>query len=257
MRAPDFENMNETDVRETIVRPLLERLGYRHGTEANIRTEMTLRYDRAFLGRKNAKKDPPLVGRADYICELISFSKWVVEVKAPGEEIDRDAIEQAHTYAAHPEIAASHFIVTNGRQFHLYQTSRLSDPVLRWNFEEQEEKFLLIFNIVGPEAMRKRALLGVSDPGKPLGQGVASRAAITGGEITYNYNATKNPLLPLETLSGMQLAITGGSVMRIQDGRIKAHIYIASAAPMYKELNEILGVRDGYEFYSSSEYISH
>ena len=34
---PDFDSMNETDVREIIVRPLLARLGYAHGTQANIR----------------------------------------------------------------------------------------------------------------------------------------------------------------------------------------------------------------------------
>src|ERR1019366_7057595 len=65
---PDFSSMNETDVREMIVRPLIESLGYRYGTEANIRTEQTLRYGMAFLGRKNPKRDPDLVGRADYIC---------------------------------------------------------------------------------------------------------------------------------------------------------------------------------------------
>jgi hypothetical protein len=59
----DFDSMNETDVREIVVRPLIERLGYRHGTEATIHTEKILRYDRAFLGRKNPKKDPPLTRR--------------------------------------------------------------------------------------------------------------------------------------------------------------------------------------------------
>jgi Type I restriction enzyme R protein N terminus (HSDR_N) len=96
---PDFSSMNETDVRETIVRPLIESLGYRHGTEANIRTEQTLRYGKTFLGRKNPKKDPDLVGRADYICEVISFGRWVVEVKSPAESITQDAVEQAHIFA--------------------------------------------------------------------------------------------------------------------------------------------------------------
>src|ERR1039458_2214520 len=81
--ARSFNTMNETDVRETIVRPLIERLGYRHGTDANIITEKTLRYEKAFLGRKNPKKDPPLVGRADYICEVVSFGRWVVIDTAP------------------------------------------------------------------------------------------------------------------------------------------------------------------------------
>lgn len=55
--TPNFDTMNETDVREIIVRPLLHRLGYEHGTVANIRTEVPLRYDRAFLGRKQPKRD--------------------------------------------------------------------------------------------------------------------------------------------------------------------------------------------------------
>jgi hypothetical protein len=76
--GPDFNSMNETDVREVIVRPLLERLGYAHGTDATILTEKTLRYDRSFLGHKKPQKDPPLKGRADYICEAISFGRWVV-----------------------------------------------------------------------------------------------------------------------------------------------------------------------------------
>jgi hypothetical protein len=37
MEPANFDIMNETDVREVVVRPLLERLGYRHGTAATIR----------------------------------------------------------------------------------------------------------------------------------------------------------------------------------------------------------------------------
>ncbi|MEO8725921.1 MAG: hypothetical protein ABI383_07320 [Acidobacteriaceae bacterium] len=58
--TPDFTLMKEADVREIMVRPLIERLGYRHGTDATIRTELTLKYDHNFLARKNPKKDPPL-----------------------------------------------------------------------------------------------------------------------------------------------------------------------------------------------------
>src|ERR1700712_3974667 len=97
-QAPDFNTMNETDVREILVRPLIDQLGYRHGTDATIITEKTLRYEKAFLGRKNPKKDPPLVGRADYICEVVSYGRWVVEVKSPAEQLSQDVVEQAHTY---------------------------------------------------------------------------------------------------------------------------------------------------------------
>src|SRR5262245_35661098 len=123
--TPDFDTMNETDVREIIVRPLLVRLGYAHGTQANIRTEVPLRYERAFLGRKNPKKDPPLAGRADYVCDATSYGRWVVEVKAPAHALTQDDAEQAHTYCAHPDIAAAYFLLTNGREFRLYATGQL------------------------------------------------------------------------------------------------------------------------------------
>jgi hypothetical protein len=107
------------------VRPLIEGLGYGHDAETRILTEKILRYDRSFLGHKNPKKDPPFAGRADYICEVISFGRWVVEVKSPSKELSQDVVEQAHTYAMHPEIAASFFLITNGRKFCLYETSAL------------------------------------------------------------------------------------------------------------------------------------
>jgi hypothetical protein len=136
----NFDSMNETDVREVIVRPLIESLGYGRDAETRILTEKRLRYDRSFLGHKKPKKDPPLVGRADYICEVISFGRWVVEVKSPSKELSQDVVEQAHTYAMHPEIAASFFLITNGRKFRLYETAKLERAALEWNFEDEDKE---------------------------------------------------------------------------------------------------------------------
>lgn len=252
----DFDSMNETDVREIVVRPMLERLGYRHGTEANIRTELTLKYDRAFLGRRNPRKDPPLVGRADYICEVISFGRWVVEVKAPSQELTDEVVQQAHTYAAHPEVAAGYFMVTNGREFRVYQTGKLDAPTMAWRFEKIEESLLGLFNLLGPDAVRKRAKLGAADLGKPLGRGVASKVLIVGGEIVYDDHKSDNPLFPAETINGLRLPVTGGSVQRSDDGRIHAHVDVANAAALFRGIAEMMGAGDGYEFYSAAEYIS-
>jgi hypothetical protein len=180
-QRPNFDAMNETDVREIVVRPLIERLGYLHGTDATILTEKTLRYDRAFLGRKNPKKDPPLVGRADYVCEVVLYGRWIVEVKAPSEELSQDVVEQAHTNAGHPEITASFFLITNGRKFRLLETAKLERPALEWDFEDEDDNLLRIFNTLSPAAFRKRARITLVDPGKPLGRGVASRMRIMGG----------------------------------------------------------------------------
>jgi hypothetical protein len=254
--APDFATMNETDVREHIVRPLLERLGYRHGTNANIRTELRLTYSHTFLGRKNPKKDPPLAGRADYICDAISFGRWVVEVKAPGEELTQSAIQQAHTYASHPEVSAAFFLVTNGRDFKLYETGKLAEPILKWSFNDANAVWDRLFNIVSPQAIQKRARLTLDDPGKPLGKCLASKLRIIGGEIIYEYHESNHPLLKNDYITGLRLPVTGGSVQRSEAGLIIGHVYFASVAPLSQELNEALGIADGFDFSSVTEYLS-
>ena len=45
------------DVREEILAPLLSYLGYKTGTPSNIIREQSLRYPRAFIGKKNTRKE--------------------------------------------------------------------------------------------------------------------------------------------------------------------------------------------------------
>jgi hypothetical protein len=254
--TPDFENMNETDVREIIVRPLLARLGYVHGTLNNIRTEVPLRYDRAFLGRKDPKKDPPLAGRADYICEVISYGRWTVEVKAPGHDLVQDDVEQAHTYSAHPEIGASHFLVTNGRDFRLYATGQLSEPILAWRFDQIDVRLMNIFNVVGPSAVKQRTQRNRADPHKPLGAGLPSRLRIVGGEVRYGKHRANHPLFETHTLEGTIGAITGGMVERSDDGRLIAQVRMLSPFQQLAELNRLAGFSDDYDFFSADEFVS-
>ncbi len=253
---PDFDSMNETDVREIVVRPILERLGYKHGTEATIITEKTLRYDHAFLGRKDPKKDPPLTGRADYICEVISYGRWIVEVKGPSEELSQDVVEQAHTYASHPEIAASFLLVTNGRRFRLFETAKLTQPALEWDFEDEDDNLLRLFNTLSPAAFRKRAKLTLVDPGKPLGRGATSKLRIIAGEITYEEHEGSHPFFQADNLNGLVLPVTGGYVQRAEDKRIMGHVCVAKSAAIIQNLNSMAGISDDYDFFSASEYIS-
>lgn len=253
--TPDFNTMNETDVREIIVRPLLQRLGYRHGTQANIRTEVSLRYDKAFLGRKNAAKDPPLRGRADYICEVISYGRWVCEAKGANEELTRDDAEQAHTYCAHPEISASHFLLTNGRLFRLYVVGQMDEPLLEWAFGDTESQFMTLFNILGPAAVRKRTQLMRHDIAKPLGVGLPSKLRIVGGEVTYGEHESDHPLLAGDALKGAVAAVTGMSVQRLDDGRIQALVSVRSPYQQLAELNRLAGMGD-YKFLTSDEFVS-
>jgi hypothetical protein len=254
-KSPDFANMNETDVREEIVRPLIMHLGYKHGTDAYVQTEFSLSYSPAFLGRKNPSKDPVLRGRADYVCGVVAAGRWVVEVKGPGEELTESVVQQAHTYAAHPEVAAFYFLVTNGRQFRLFETGRLTEPLLQWSLADEAENFLRIANLLGPDAIRRRSKLVLADPGDPLGKGLSSKLRITNGSVLYDSHDAGQLSRFFSSLDGLELPVAGGEVSRDADGRIHASVSIASVAPLMRSFGSI-GQGEHYNFYSSSDYIS-
>src|SRR5688572_14860240 len=91
-----FERYSENDVRETIIRPLIAKLGY---APEMVTTQLALKYDRLFLGhKKGADKDRQLRGEADYIMDIDGRLRWVIEAKKPGEITDDDR-EQAYSYA--------------------------------------------------------------------------------------------------------------------------------------------------------------
>ena len=263
MVLPDFTQlrlgaMNEADVREIIVRPLISALGYSNGMEAYVRSERTLRYDRAFLGRQNSKKDPPLVGRADYECGVTSFGRWIVEVKAPDQELTTEDAQQAHTYAAHPEVAAELYMVTNGRLFRLYQTSFPDKPILEWPLEHTEARFDIIENILGPEAVRKRATRRSPDVGKPLGRGLPSRMRFVGGTVTYT--EYRSPVQAVTTMTadlfqGHRSTITDGGLGRDARGLLCADIHVAAYFSGLDQLNQMFGM-DRFTFVSSEELVS-
>jgi hypothetical protein len=253
--VPNFDAMNETDVREIIVRPMLGRLGFEHGTLANIRTEVQLRYDRAFLGRKNPSKDPPLVGRADYICEAISYGRWIVEVKAPSHELTQDDVDQAHTYSAHPSIGAIYFILTNGREFRLYLVGKLDAPLMLWKQEDNDQMLPVLINILGYDAIKKRAEFLTPDVDKPLGMGLPSKVRIIGGEVQYGEHKSDHPLFRIDAMKGTVGQITGKTLSRANDGRLLAIVSVRSPYQQLADLNKLAGLED-YEFYCAEEFIS-
>jgi Type I restriction enzyme R protein N terminus (HSDR_N) len=247
--------MNETDVREIVVRPLLHRLGYKHGSENNIRTEVTLKYDKHFLGHKS-KKDPEITGRADYLCEVVGFGRWAVEVKSPQSQLEINSVNQAHTYAAHPEVSARFFMLTNGRKFLVFQTSRLETPILEWNFDEIEDKFINIYNLLGPPRIKVLTKPPVFDGSKPLGIGLPSEVAIANSDIDYKSHIASHPLFDQGSLAGTKGVITDGFVFRNELGQIAVEVGIRSPIPGFDNYMSEMGL-DRYTFLSSSEYISN
>lgn len=253
----DIETMNETDVREAIVRPLIRALGYTHGgAEARIETEKTFRYGKAFLGRKSPSKDPDLVGRADYICEVVSIGRWVVEVKSPAADLTLDDAEQAHTYTAHPEVAGWFFLLCNGREFRLYRANHPAEPAATWPVSETENMLPALHGILSPDGIRKIAGLKI-DLSKPLARGFGPTVEIVGGFLTYERNRTTHALFAgeLARMNGMRCPVTGGVFKRQDDGRISGTLEIENANSALDDLQDIMSVNLGL-YFASDEFVS-
>lgn len=245
-------DMNESLVREAIIFPFIQRLGYQVGGAARVRTERPLQYS---LGRKKSS-DPVLRGRCDYICEVESYGRWVIEAKGGAETLTSGDAEQAHSYAHHAGVGGFFYLVTNGGLFRLYDRNP-NQPIMEWRLAELDEKWSTIENLLGPEAIRRRAQTYKIDIGKPLGGGLGSHAKIVGGFLTYERHTTNNTqaAAQLEQLKGTRGTFTGCDVIRNNAGLIAARVEIVGPNKDWDELNKAAGIT-GYDFQCAVDVIS-
>ncbi|MDR3306912.1 MAG: type I restriction enzyme HsdR N-terminal domain-containing protein, partial [Endomicrobium sp.] len=137
----DFRKMasdadfKEDSVREVIIMPMLKELGY---SEENIIRSKTLQHPFLKIGSK--KRAVNLI--PDYILKVDTSYAWVLDAKSPKEKIINDEnVEQAYSYACHPEIRSTYFALCNGIEFVLYKTSYTDSPILYFNIEDIDKNW--------------------------------------------------------------------------------------------------------------------
>lgn len=249
----DLDTMNEDDVAGEIVRPFCRALGYTQGNpEANLRSQVSIQYGRAYLGHKNKAKDPVLRGRPDFVCEVVSFSRWVVEAKAPSVVLSQEDSDQAHTYATHPEIAAEFYVLTNGREFRLYRVAKPEEPIWTWKVDEVDTLLPALKGMLGPEAMKARANV-IVDKGKPIAPGHKSSVSIVGGHVTYTENRLN--VGPPLNIDGLVNTVSDGRVFRNAEGLIEAELRIKSSFSVMDPIFDILGLNP-LKFRAAEEFLS-
>ncbi len=226
---------NEQDVREEIVSPLLDKLGYKRDTENYIIREHNLRYPKRYLGHKKAS-DPLLRGRADYLLGVLGVARWILEVKAPSEAITQETIEQAMSYARHPEVSASYTAITNGKRFVLFHQTQASDdnPMIDFEIICLKKLYEQLSSTLSPYGIRRDCSPPIVDLGHPLADGLRSFARITSGEIHYlncysQTNLHSSELISIlddefAILKGYRTSIKSGRIWRDEDSKIKAKI---------------------------------
>lgn len=234
----EFEKLNEAAVREQVISPFLQHLGYRSCTQYDIIYERLLRYPRTSLGRKNPERDPPLRGSADYILEINGLIRWVIEAKPP-VPITMDDIQQAWTYANHPEVRAVYFVLCNGQMMEVFYTQHgpSAPAILSVSYEQLANQWGKIADRLSPRALLRDFQCPAVDTGLPIGLGLRSLAQITDGWIRYDYNSFN-----YTALNELQTAIFSGSVKRNEDGSLVAYMKTSSPIRQFQEFSERLGL---------------
>jgi hypothetical protein len=243
--------INEAGIREEIIAPILRRPHYSFRGLHDIRYEVTLAYPHDSLGRKK-KSDPVLIGKPDYICRAGGRVPWTIEAKAP-QPISKDDVEQAYTYAKHPEVRGVYFCLCNGVEFRVYDTN--SDPsvppiLVLTDLEDAERCANHLRNLLGPDSLLARHALIAADTQPAIGQGLRSYVEIVGGRIAHKENTLKLPVL-----TGFTISVIGGAIQRVDDGSLM--VVFEGRAPYLsvQELLDRLGLKR-VEAYTESKQLS-
>jgi 16S rRNA G966 N2-methylase RsmD len=128
----DSKYFKEDSVREEVIYPLLRSLGYSvSGTNRIVRSK-SLEHPFLTVGSKNK----PITLIPDYLLTVGDNFTFVLDAKAPGEEIKTGHnVEQVYSYAVHPEIRVNLFALCNGREFILFDIAQ-KEAVLYFHLSE-------------------------------------------------------------------------------------------------------------------------
>lgn len=140
----------EDAVREEVVYPLLVRLGYASSGDSQIVRSKVLSHPFVMIG--TTKRPVTLI--PDYVLMVSRQTAWVLDPKSPRETITSGKnVEQAFSYAIHPEIRARFFALCNGREIALFQVEN-RDPLLHFKMADLENKWRLVHSFLAPQAFR-------------------------------------------------------------------------------------------------------
>jgi 16S rRNA G966 N2-methylase RsmD len=148
----DDTRVKEDWVREEVTFPLLIRLGYSSTTGANrIVRSRPLAHPFVMIGTTRK----PITLIPDYLLSIGDKYGWVLDAKAPGEEIlSGPHVEQIYSYAIHPEIRAHTFVLCNGEYLAIYSIHDPA-PLLYCRVRNLEENWRKILSHLAPRVFRR------------------------------------------------------------------------------------------------------
>ncbi len=150
-RALETPGYPEDSVRELIVNPILQRLGYGTSGPHQVIPAKAVSNPFVYLGASQHK-----VGiLPDYLLQTDGTNAFTLGVTAPSVNIHRGEVpEQTFAYAIHPEIRTFYYGLCNGRELCVYKWTRV-EPVLAVPVADLNERWEELVRLLGPQALTK------------------------------------------------------------------------------------------------------
>jgi DNA modification methylase len=146
----DSPNFKEDSVREDLIMPILKELGYSSQSENKIVRSKKVRHPFVTVGAKEL----PLTNFPDYLLEVDGKYAWVIDAKAPNEDIKTGKnVEQAYFYAIHPEIRVPIYALCNGREFIAFDIH--GETLIYFSLSEIEKHWQELQNLLSSPAFDK------------------------------------------------------------------------------------------------------
>ena len=154
----DSAIFKEDSVREEIIAPILRRLGYRSSGSLRVQRSKALAHPFVMIGSKRqAVNIIP-----DYTLYIDDRAIAIIEAKAPQEPVLHSYhVEQAYSYAIHPDIRVKHYALCNGRELIVYTTDQWK-PLLHVPVQEIEERWAEVEEALHPRFLLNPSLRGFS-----------------------------------------------------------------------------------------------
>jgi len=138
----------EDSVREEIILPMLHALGYSpKGLNLIVRSK-TLEHPFVNIGsnRHHITMIP------DYLMVVRTKPAWILDAKAPEEQIvTGENVEQAYSYAIHPDVRVRIYALCNGREFIAFDIE-VNNPIIYFQLSEIDKYWDQFYAILSPGA---------------------------------------------------------------------------------------------------------
>ncbi|WP_229620024.1 type I restriction enzyme HsdR N-terminal domain-containing protein [Vibrio parahaemolyticus] len=151
----DDPEYKEDAVREDIVKPILDRLGYSPSGENKMVRSRSLEHPEVYMGV--SKRRINIV--PDYLLEIKKEPKWILDAKSPIQNIESGKnVHQAYSYAIHPDVRARFFALCNGFQFVVFDVTKKS-PIAKFEVGDIESRWEELHRLLSPLALTRPELL--------------------------------------------------------------------------------------------------